>query len=340
MKIKGIKLGYFAAGLSVIAILLGIWTTFFQSRGFVQTTATIVSVEEVPGEVDDTDYVVTVEYDVDGTHYTEKLDSYSPSYKEGKTVNILYDPENPSVIHSGGWMGIYMIVVGALILAVVLVSAVRAKKDLSALREMRPETSYAPSVTGEERHLYFLTDRGTAKFGHRIEDKDRRVLYEAKVTKFRLTAPVSFDFIDHEHGRTTPHLIGQTENTEWDTLLIDNHSTFSFDGEDIWKHLKRSGITVDARFLEGKPLWTKYTICRDGREIARVESSSMYPHEEDAEARGRLGNLVPVRGFYRIWTREQNLSLLFVTLLAFARSEANDGEGGNYGLLFHKKRRT
>ena len=63
----------------------------------------------------------------------------------------------------------------------------------------------------------------------------------------------------------------------------------------------------------------------------------MYPYESDAEAHGKLGNLVPVRGYFRIWTREENLALLFVALLAIARTEANDGNGGNYGLLFGKK---
>ena len=33
----------------------------------------------------------------------------------------------------------------------------------------------APSVQGEERELYFLSDTGTAKVGHRVEDRQRRV---------------------------------------------------------------------------------------------------------------------------------------------------------------------
>lgn len=156
------------------------------------------------------------------------------------------------------------------------------------------------SRRNEERRLCFLTDLGTAKYGHRIEDKDRRVLYEAKVTKFTLTAPTGFEFIDHEHGRKTPHLVGHEETTEWNTLLIDNHSTFTFDGEYIWDHLKRNGIRIDAGFQKGKVLWPQYRIYRDDEEIALVESSSAYPHEEDTEAKGKLGNLVPARGFYRI----------------------------------------
>lgn len=42
---------------------------------------------------------------------------------------------------------------------------------------------------------------------------------------------------------------------------------------------------------------------------------------------------MPFRGFYRIRTREQNLGLLFTAILALARSESADGEGGSYRLI-------
>ena len=50
-----------------------------------------------------------------------------------------------------------------------------------------------------------------------------------------------------------------------------------------------------------------------------------------------LSKLLPAVGYYRIWTTEENLDLLFVTILAFARTEAVDAEGGTYGLLLGKK---
>ena len=96
------------------------------------------------------------------------------------------------------------------------------------------ELLYMPSVQGEERELYFITDRGTAKIGHRIEDKDRNVLYEAKVTHFTLMAPTGFDFIDHVNGTTIPHVVGHEEETDYNTILIDNRSTFTLDGDMLY----------------------------------------------------------------------------------------------------------
>ena len=151
-----------------------------------------------------------------------------------------------------------------------------------------------------------------------------------------MLAPTVMEFIDHVSGESSTHQVGHQVETSYNSLLIDNHYTFTLDGEDIWDHLKRAGITVKSGFMDGKPLWVQYRISRDGEEIARVESSSIHVHEEDLEGKGKLANLIPARGFYRIWTREQNVDLLFVTMMAFARTGANDENGGNFGLLFNK----
>lgn len=339
MSVKGIRINVFIVIMAIIALAAGVYIMIFSTAGFEKTTAEIVSIEEITGaDAEDTEYIVTVKYDVDGVTYTEELDTYKSSYGEGQTISVMYDPDDPATVRAGDkGPGIYLIGLGIVLLAGLFLSSRREKKDLEDLRSEHPEGAvYSPSVKGKERHLYFLTDAATAKYGHRIEDENRKVLYEAKVTKFTLSAPIGFDFIDREHRRKTPHLVGHEESTEWDTFLIDNHYTFTFDGEDIWKHLKNNGISVKSGFIVDKMLWPQYRIFRDGEEIALVQSSSVNVHEEDAEAKGKLGNLMPAPGFYRIWTREEYLDLLFVTIMAFARTSANDDSGGNYGLLIDK----
>ena len=332
--VRGPKAKYFAAAIAVLCILVGAYLSLFHSAGFVKTTAAIVSLTENPKvfDKDETTYTVTVEYDVDGTRYRSVLDSYSSSYKEGKSISVLYDPNDPTVVHGSDAMGIYVLALGIAILAVLVLSAVKTKQARQAVGERQAAcggAEYAPSVKGEERELYFLTDMGTTKVGHRIEDGERRVLYEAKMTKFSLAAPYGFDFIDHEHGRRTPHLVGHEEETKWNSFLLDNHYTFELDGEDVWQHLKRSGISVETERKEGT-VWPRWRIFRDGGEIALLESGSQYIHEEDAEQHAMASKLA-VRGFYRIWTREENLDVVFVVALAFARSGALNDEGGTVG---------
>ena len=211
------------------------------------------------------------------------------------------------------------------------------KKDNGSGKSDNSSASYAPSVKGEPRQLYFLTDTGTAKVGHRMEDVNKKVLYEAKVTKFSLVGATGMDFIDHVKGTTTPHQVGHEIETDYHSILIDNHSSFRFDGEDIWKHLKRNGVVIQSSFMSGKPLWPQYRVLRDGEEIAVLQSSGVHVHEEDAAGDGKLAKMVPARGYFRIQTREKNLDLLFVVAMAFARTSALDGEGGSFGLLFGKK---
>ena len=342
ISLRGPKLKIFAGILAVICLGVGIYLTFFHSKGFLKTTGTIV---ELRADTTDgsTVYFPTVEYSVAGKTYTGELDTGSGSYKVGKTLTVLYDSNDPAIVHAGGGIGIYFMVVSAAILVIIAVTAVKekqAQQQAKQLREQNGQTGYAPSVQGEERELYFLTDLGTAKYGHRLEDAERRVLYEAKMTKFTVSTPFGFDFIDHEHGTTTPHLVGHEEESDWDSLLIDNHYTFELDGVDVWKHLKQNGISVDTSFGGGSGtlLGLNARILRDGVEIARAESTSQYPHEEDAEQH-KVAAKIPAQGFYRVWTREQNLDLLFVTLLAFARSGATDDAGGSRKALFNTLRK-
>lgn len=329
--LRGPKLKIFAAILAVIALVAGVYLTFFHSRGFEKTKGTIVSLREDSSD-DDAVYFPTVEYSVDGKTYSGELDTGSGSYKVGKTITVLYDPDNPEIVHGGNGIGIYCMIVGAVILAVVAWSTASKKRGLKQLEEQRAVSGgsgLAPSAQGEERKLYFLSDLGTAKVGHRIEDEQRRVLYEAKMTKFSLTSPYGFDFIDHEHGRTSPHLVGHEEETEWNSFLLDNNYTFELDGEDVWKYLKDNGIDVKTERMEGA-VWPRYRIFRDGAEIATLESSSKYVHEEDAAAHS-VAAKVAFPGFYRIRTREKNLDAVFVTAMAFARSQALNDEGGTFG---------
>ena len=72
----------------------------------------------------------------------------------------------------------------------------------------------------------------------------------------------------------------------------------------------------------------------NGAEIGYIEASSQYVHEEDAEEHA-VANKVQVPGFYRIFTSEKNLDLLFVVALAFARSGATDDKGGSRKILFN-----
>ena len=340
ISIKGPGLKIFTAILAVIALGFGIYSTFFRSAGFVDSTATIISIEEDPDYIPDADkpndvqYIVKAKYTVDGKEYTTTLNSYDPAYKVGGDVAIKYDPNNPEKMTSGFGIGIAVMIIGAALLAVVIFLTVKKKVSVKKLKETNGELTYAPSVKGEERELYFLTDVGTIKGGHHLEDKNRRVLYEAKMTKFSPLSAFAFDFIDHENNKTTKHLVGHAEEMDWNSILVDNNYTFTIDGQDVWKHLRKIGVTIDSRFGKAQGVMPSYTIRKDGEELAYAENTSQYAHEEDAE-KHKVADKVPVQGFYRVHTREKNLDLLFMILVAMARSGATDERGGSRRMIFN-----
>ena len=340
ISIKGPGFKIFAAIIAVIALGAGIYFTFFQSAGYVDGTATIVSIEEDPNYIpdpnseNDVQYIVTGKYTVDGKEYTNQLNSYDPSYKVGGEVAIKYDPKDPTKLTSGFGFGIYIMIAGGVILLLVIFVTIKGKISVKKLKETNGEFAFAPSVKGEERSLYFLTDLGTVKVGHHLEDKNRKIIYDAKMTKFSPLSAFEFDFIDHENNKTVHHLLGHAEETDWNSLLIDNNYSFTFDGKDVWKQLRSIGVKIDSRFGQAKGVMPSYTISRDGEELAYVENTSQYVHEEDEEAH-KVASNIPIQGFYRVRTREKNLDLLFVILVSMARSGASDERGGSRRMVFN-----
>ena len=127
------KLKIFAGILAAIVLITGVYMTFFQSRGFVKTTASITDVRmDSTGE--STIYYPAVEYTVDGKTYTSELDTGSGSYRIGQTLSVLYNPDNPTVAHDGGSIGVYLMIAGTVILAVIAFCAIKEKQSYACFR--------------------------------------------------------------------------------------------------------------------------------------------------------------------------------------------------------------
>ncbi len=311
---KHISFIFLLAGLFMIC--LGAYTGFIRNSGFEKTTAVITRVEKLDEETSQ----ATVTYTAGGRTYTQVLDSFSPSYQEGKEITVEYDPADPSVVHAySPGLTLYLIGGGAVMVLLTVLGFLKNRKQREDLasRETGP-LFRAPRKGEEERRLYFLTDQGTAKGTCHIEDAERTVLYEAVCTKFNVIGDSKYEFVDHVLDRRTAHLIGKTATTESSAVwALDKHSTFDLDGRDIWKTLHENGVTIQTG-LDG--LKWAYTIFRDGEEIATAVNTNKLVHEEDAEARGALAK-VPFPGFFRIRTREENLDVIFLTLMAIGRTD-------------------
>ena len=120
----------FALVMALIAIVSGVYITFFESRGYVKTQATIVSIQEDEerSTAEDKSYIVMVDYIAEGSHHTSPLDMYSGTWKVGQTVTVYYDPNHPSVVHGGRGFGIYLMGVGVAMIAILAFAGITGRR--------------------------------------------------------------------------------------------------------------------------------------------------------------------------------------------------------------------
>ena len=85
--------------LIIGSIGLLVWS-FIDSRNYVDTTGTVISVEFDPTVISDpdevtNDYKILIEYIVDGTNYTTEIYAQEHDYSVGESVEMSYDPNKP-----------------------------------------------------------------------------------------------------------------------------------------------------------------------------------------------------------------------------------------------------
>ena len=315
--------------LAFLALGVGVYTGFFATKGFVSTTATIERIEEdetfVSTDDKDKHYIAYVTYAANGQTYTEALDSYAPSYAVGKEVKVKYDPADPATVRSASLgFSLYLILIGVALIAVSIFTIVKNGQQRSEVKETKaresggaPQPLFRPShKLAAEREVYFLTDQGTAKGTCHMEDAGRGLLYEAVCDKFSLVGDSLYTFKDREHGTEKQYSVGKTLTQSSDGLFVlDNHSSFLLDGKDIWKTLHRNGVRIETG-LDG--LKWAYTLYRDEEPIARIVNTGRKVHEEDE---GGALSRMPAPGFFRIWTREKYLDVVFLAAFAIGRTD-------------------
>lgn len=92
---------FLIVGIIFVALGLFIWNdTKNFMKNAIKTEATIERINERYHGDGDSDYDVYVSYFVDGESYTEELNTYNSSMREGKKITIYYNPDNPKEIIS------------------------------------------------------------------------------------------------------------------------------------------------------------------------------------------------------------------------------------------------
>ena len=85
---KGMTIIFLLAG--IVMVVLGVYFGFVQGKDYVKTTAVITRIveEEDPSAENGIAQRPIVTYTAGGKEYTEKLDSWDPSYETGKEIKV------------------------------------------------------------------------------------------------------------------------------------------------------------------------------------------------------------------------------------------------------------
>ena len=88
------------ASIGLIFTIVGIFisTNIFNYENKIDTVGTITRITSSRDSDEDTSHTVYVSYNVRGKAYESKLNSYSSSFYEGKTIDIYYDQTDPNKI--------------------------------------------------------------------------------------------------------------------------------------------------------------------------------------------------------------------------------------------------
>lgn len=319
----------FFVPVGLILIIFGAIMLGFRSGNYEETAGKVTEVtEDVAVDEDNrTVYNVRFTYEVDGKSYNGSFDGVGQKYAVGDSIKVFYDPADPGKTTNAKIPDfIWPVVIGVGAVAVVfgVIKTVQAFKKSRELDEKRPGEGLPPvdfkAYKTQEgvRELYCIFDGNALKPGYVIEDGDRKVLFEGKMTKQNLVGPRTYQFVDHVSGSSRDHEVGHVLTQTVNESLLSARSSFKFDGRNVWDEIHGRGIRLETDVLSKFPHFV-YNAARDGKAFARIETSGKYVHEEDAAAHAVD---IPVgRYYYRFWTDSEDLESLFLTIFAISETE-------------------
>ena len=314
------------AGL--ISIIFGIILLCFKTDNYMETVGKVTNVRQYidnTGEETQTLYDVSFNYTVDGKQYSGSFDGLGSAGNVGDEIKVFYDPDDPEHItntKAGGIIAPIAIVLGAAAIVGGVLTAVKAfRKDKQLDEQIKAaggSLRVEPLPKDRLTEYYVSYDGQMLKPGYIVEDGARNVVYEGKMEKNALVGSRRFVFTDRRNGTTEEHEVGHTLTQTFNDEFFSAKSSFKFDGKNVWDVLHERGIRIATDMRSKFPNLT-YTISKNGRFLATVETSGKYVHEEDA-AQHSLN--IPVgRYYYRCWTNESDIALLFLTVFSISETE-------------------
>lgn len=154
---------------------------------------------------------------------------------------------------------------------------------------------------------------GTIKQAFYLEDESGKMIYEGKMTKFKLFGASPFELINHITNKTEEHKIGKTVTIEQSgndfVSMMSKRSYFKYDGVKIWDYLHDLGIRIDSTPSTEK-IGMTYEISKEGKNIATLKTST---------PKGK--SFITTDLYYDVTCEEKDLDLVFLVAFSIAKTE-------------------
>ena len=153
----------------------------------------------------------------------------------------------------------------------------------------------------------------TIKQAFFLEDENEKIVYEGKMTKFKLFGASPFELTNHITNKTEEHRIGKTVTVEQggnDLIsFMSKRSYFKYDDKKIWDYLHELGVRIDSK-LSGDKVGMTYDVTFEGKPLATISSSS--PNGK---------SFITFDLYYDVICEEKDLDLVFLVAFSIAKTE-------------------
>jgi len=150
----------------------------------------------------------------------------------------------------------------------------------------------------------------TIKEGFLLYDENENLVYEGRMTKFKLFTASPYTFQNYKTNLIEEHKIGKTVTVEESGLtnMFSTKSYFKYDGNNIWDYLHDKGIRIESTLSSNK-IGMTYNITLEGKPLATISSSS---------PKGK--SFVTLSNYCDVVCEEKDLDLVFLVAFSIAKT--------------------
>ncbi len=210
--------------------------------------------------------------------------------------------------------------IAALLIVISVFMFIYAKRDIQRNKplseeEVRANLANEDAGTQVQDTKLFFHFGGKMNQSYIVENKEGKVVFDVKLTKFNPVGNDVFDFINHENGKTKTVKASKvlSANSGEDGLDFSQTSSFRIDGVNCWDYLRNHGIEIKS-FFDTKTI-ARYEIWQLGKNIANIYQASI----KDPWNEGNVNILRTGKGAYRLHINDAKLDDIVMVAFIVAR---------------------